>query len=185
MILTWESRYLLVLFYNTSWNIFSLSFATFLMRVFPQLGNCTSSINFFCSSKVRATVILSEISPFSLDTYYSPIFPPTFIFFILGRSLHLTCFTGLWLSHWDVMPMVTSFSTNVPLLYPLKTSENLGFICYQGYISGTWLKMGYDSFIGVNVIRYTFMCRSLRKKCPYLELFWSVFSPNAGKYGPK
>ena len=33
---------------------------------------------------------------------------------------------------------------------------------------------------------------TLRKKCPYLEFFWSVFSriwtkfsPNAGKYGPK
>ena len=25
----------------------------------------------------------------------------------------------------------------------------------------------------------------LRKKCPYSELFWSVFSPNAGKYGPE
>ena len=25
----------------------------------------------------------------------------------------------------------------------------------------------------------------LRKECPYSELFWSVFSPNAGKYGPK
>ena len=28
-------------------------------------------------------------------------------------------------------------------------------------------------------------CLSLHKKCPYLELFWSVFSPNAEKYGPK
>ena len=26
---------------------------------------------------------------------------------------------------------------------------------------------------------------SLRQKCLYLELFWSVFSPNAGKYGPE
>ena len=25
----------------------------------------------------------------------------------------------------------------------------------------------------------------LREKCPYSELFWSVFSPNAGKYGPE
>ena len=25
----------------------------------------------------------------------------------------------------------------------------------------------------------------LREKCPYLEFLWSVFSPNAGKYGPK
>ena len=26
---------------------------------------------------------------------------------------------------------------------------------------------------------------TLRKKCPYSELFWSVFSPNVGKYGPE
>ena len=25
----------------------------------------------------------------------------------------------------------------------------------------------------------------LREKCPYSEFFWSVFSPNAGKYGPE
>ena len=24
--------------------------------------------------------------------------------------------------------------------------------------------------------------KTLRKKCPYSELFWSVFSPKAGKY---
>ena len=26
---------------------------------------------------------------------------------------------------------------------------------------------------------------TLRKKCPYSEFFWSVFSPNAGKYRPE
>ena len=26
---------------------------------------------------------------------------------------------------------------------------------------------------------------SLRKECPYSEFFWSVFSPNAVKYGPE
>ena len=26
---------------------------------------------------------------------------------------------------------------------------------------------------------------ALREKCPYSELFWSAFSPNAGKFGPK
>ena len=26
--------------------------------------------------------------------------------------------------------------------------------------------------------------KSLREKFPYLEFFWSIFSPNAGKYGP-
>ena len=27
--------------------------------------------------------------------------------------------------------------------------------------------------------------QSLRKNCPYSELFWFVFSPNVGKYGPE
>ena len=26
---------------------------------------------------------------------------------------------------------------------------------------------------------------TLRETCPYLEIFWSVFSPNAGKYKPE
>ena len=31
--------------------------------------------------------------------------------------------------------------------------------------------------------KLTFTEVPLCKKCPYSELFWSVFSPNAGKYG--
>ena len=30
-----------------------------------------------------------------------------------------------------------------------------------------------------------FECESQREKCPYSKFFWSVFSPNAGKYGPE
>ena len=26
--------------------------------------------------------------------------------------------------------------------------------------------------------------QTLREKCPYSKFLWSVFSPNAGKYGP-
>ena len=26
---------------------------------------------------------------------------------------------------------------------------------------------------------------TLHKNCPYSELFWSIFSPNAGKWGPE
>ena len=26
---------------------------------------------------------------------------------------------------------------------------------------------------------------TLREKCPYFEFFWSVFSPDAGNYGPE
>ena len=38
---------------------------------------------------------------------------------------------------------INSISTNVPLLYPLKTSENLRFSdVYGGYKSGTLVEMG-------------------------------------------
>ena len=29
------------------------------------------------------------------------------------------------------------------------------------------------------------MLRTLREKCPNTDFFWSVFSPNTGKYGPE
>ena len=39
--------------------------------------------------------------------------------------------------------MVNPFSTNVPLLYPLKTSENFRFSdVFRGYRSGTLVEMG-------------------------------------------
>lgn len=96
MILTWESRYLLVLFCNTSWNIFSLSFATFLMRMFPQLGNCTSSINFFCSSKVRATNSQWNLTLFSW--YLLPTHLPAHVHF-----LYPGMFTPSYMFHWVVI----------------------------------------------------------------------------------
>ena len=37
-----------------------------------------------------------------------------------------------------------------------------------------------EEFTIVTLLCYRY---ALRKKCPYLELYWSVFSPNAGKYG--
>ena len=36
----------------------------------------------------------------------------------------------------------------------------------------------YDTF-------YLDLLCALRKKCPYSELVWSVFSPNVGKCGPE
>ena len=59
------------------------------------------------------------------------------------------------------------------------------------------LRQGHDtSFLIFSLKLFKFhvglsFCSSLRKKCPYSELFWSVFfrkylsvfSPNAGKYG--
>ena len=46
---------------------------------------------------------------------------------------------------------------------------NLGFLVFSWDIKWEhWPEMG-----------------SLREKCLYLELFWSVFSLNAGKYGPE
>ena len=44
------------------------------------------------------------------------------------------------------------------------------------------------SIIWTNYFYYFFFHvrqHSVRKKCPYSELFWFVFSPNAWKYGPE
>ena len=48
------------------------------------------------------------------------------------------------------------------------------------------LANGQSADSQVNVIRNILRILELilRKKCPYSELFWSIFSPNAGKYGP-
>ena len=39
--------------------------------------------------------------------------------------------------------------------------------------------------IALNLLKYVlfYLYRSLREKCPYLELFWSAFSGNRTKYG--
>ena len=34
-------------------------------------------------------------------------------------------------------------------------------------------------------ILYFHVTLQFHEKCPYLKFFWSVFSPNAGKYGPE
>ena len=42
--------------------------------------------------------------------------------------------------------MVNPFSTNVPLLYPLKTSENFRFSdVFRGYRSGTLVENGFTT----------------------------------------
>ena len=41
-----------------------------------------------------------------------------------------------------VLFVVNPFSTNVPLLYPLKTSENRKFSVFRGYRSGTLVENG-------------------------------------------
>ena len=42
-------------------------------------------------------------------------------------------------------------------------------------VQGSQLKLCVDPII----------LHLLRKKCPYSKFFWSVFSPNAQKYGPE
>ena len=42
-----------------------------------------------------------------------------------------------------------------------------------------------NNFNDKGAIVNTFKMFSMREKCPYLELFWSVFRPNADKYGPE
>ena len=51
---------------------------------------------------------------------------------------------------------VNPFSTSVPLLYPLKTSENLRFSdVFRGYRSGTLVKnrlMQFQKFVDINLL---------------------------------
>ena len=42
-----------------------------------------------------------------------------------------------------------------------------------------------NNFNDKGAIVNTFKMFSMREKCPYLELFWSVFRPKADKYGPE
>ena len=50
-------------------------------------------------------------------------------------------FGWIWQS---VLQLIKPFSTNVPLLYPLKTSENLCFSdVFRGYRSGTLVENGF------------------------------------------
>ena len=79
---------------------------------------------------------------------------------------------------------VLPFLANAPILNPLKTPENQRlFVFFMGYELGILLRN---------------RLMELSEKCPYSELFWSVFSrirtdtlylsvfsPNAGKYGPE
>ena len=43
---------------------------------------------------------------------------------------------------------INPFSTNVPLLYPLKTSENLDF--FSGYESGTLVEKALNKYYNLN-----------------------------------
>ena len=37
----------------------------------------------------------------------------------------------------------------------------------------------------IDIILKIKLAFTLHEKCPYSEFFWSVLSPNAGKYGPE
>ena len=54
--------------------------------------------------------------------------------------------------------LVKTFSTNVPLLFPLKTSENLRFSdVFRGYKSGTLVEYGLirkKVIIAVNLVAF-------------------------------
>ena len=51
------------------------------------------------------------------------------------------------------------------------------FISVNDVFSEAGIFLSLGTLFGTNL--------ALRKKCPYWELFWSVFSPDAGKCGPE
>ena len=73
-------------------------------------------------------------------------------------------------------------------------------VCSKGWLHVAFLFESYNFFNGLKVknefdpyrrhidatVRLNRILKlALREKCPYSEFFWSVFSPNAGKYGPE
>ena len=54
---------------------------------------------------------------------------------------------------------------------------------YSAYISG--LKHKFTFWNTISSLKHYMQPLTLREKCPYSEFFWSVFSQNAGKYGPE
>ena len=93
---------------------------------------------------------------------------------------------------------VNLFVPNAPFLHPLKTWESPTIFCYfegveKECIDNKWVNRTQSPEILRN--KKTWRLK-LCEKCPNSELFWSVFScirilylsvfsPNAGKYGPE
>ena len=92
--------------------------------------------------------------------------------------------------------IVNTFHVNGLFLYPMKTSENQLFsVVFWGYRKISDIKWAnYSFFIDTEltflkslVLEHTSYCllskKTLREKCPYLELFWSVFCRIRTEYG--
>ena len=57
------------------------------------------------------------------------------------------------------------------------------FYFEQIFVAGVFCYVTFLSFCK-SKLRLIIRIYALREKCPHSELFWSVFSPNGGKYGP-
>ena len=67
------------------------------------------------------------------------------------------------------------------------TEVNALVVTKSWYLSGlafTWFSLNRLKRSWVEFWNFS-KTKSPRKKCPYSELFWSVFCPNAGKCGPE
>ena len=71
-----------------------------------------------------------------------------------------------------------SFSIRIFCIVSFISTFRFAFLIGACYLGG--INRLLPSF---SIIWFLFLLRSLRKKCPYLELFWSVFSSDVGKYG--
>ena len=94
---------------------------------FKRLSNSMSKC-FTERVEVKLFLLKARSSDFSL-----PAFLEKYNFWACLFPSGLSC-----IFHWKVQSFINSFSTNVPLLYPLKTSENLRFSnIFSRYRSGT------------------------------------------------
>ena len=56
------------------------------------------------------------------------------------------------------------------------------FISAQGLVE---VRLACSKALLLTISSSDIVTHSLLENCPYSELFWSLFSPNAGKYGPE
>ena len=87
-------------------------------------------------------------------------------------TLNFTPFLSVSFEYMDVCRVLHSTLMNDDIIKTLKEKQQPKIARIKG--------LPIDDFHYYEAILLT-----LREKCPYSEFFWSVFSPNVGKYGPE
>ena len=111
----------------------------------------------------------------------------TFFFFDIASFLFL-CFQWLfWFQYWFYLLMFDSIFVNFsfPFLFQLHFlgGELIMISWFSLYLIWRFLRKAV-SYFGMNLLlQYSPHNQTLRVKCPYLEIFWSIFSHIWTEYG--